>query len=182
MTIPYSIAIMWKGNRAKNFALILFASFVSIAVLRFLFIRFSNENGLAPCKFDSEQFYDCTPLVQKDGSRYTNDRVLKIVVMTKDEWPLSRAWALYHGFVFGVRNVYVIDGSTDPRQKMFMMYLKSLGFNILFTQAGLDELENIITKVLHGLRKSCDFLMKLDTDEFLALYYSLTRAILFKII
>ena len=163
---------MWKGNRTKIFALILLSSFVFIAILRYFLMIRNRENA---CKFDSEQFYECIPLVQNDGTRYTNDRVLKIVVMTKDDWPLSRAWALYHGFVFGVHNLYIIDGSTDPRQKMFLTYLKALGFNVLFSQAGLDKLETVITRLMHALRKSCDFLMKLDTDEFLALYNPSTR-------
>ena len=121
------------------------------------------------CNFDSKQTFDCTPLLH-NGIRLTKDRVLKIVLMTKNEWPLSRSWVLYHGLVFGFNNIYVIDGSNDPRQIKYMVYLKSLGYNILFSQADLNSLEKVISKLMRSLRKSCDFLLKLDTDEFLAVY------------
>ena len=36
--------------------------------------------------------------------------LLKIFMMHKDEWPLIKSWILYHGFNFGFKNLYILDG------------------------------------------------------------------------
>ena len=41
--------------------------------------------------------------------------MLKIFLMTKNEPELLESWIKYHGYIFGLDNIYVLDGSDDSR-------------------------------------------------------------------
>ena len=104
--------------------------------------------------------------------------VLKLVMMTMDEWPLLESWVLYHGEIIGFENLYIIDGSTNPRCISFLRYARDiLGANVLFSNANLNELESLMTRVASDISGSSDFIMKVDTDEFLGIYDNATAAL-----
>ena len=46
---------------------------------------------------------------------------------------------------------------------------KRLGVNVVHTTSNLNQIYGEIQALLHAVSKSCDFLMKVDTDEFMAL-------------
>lgn len=74
----------------------------------------------------------------------------------------------YHGEVFGFQNLYIIDSSTNPLCISFLKHTRDiLGANVIFSNANLNELENIMTKIGSILGGSADFVVKVDTDEFL---------------
>lgn len=52
--------------------------------------------------------------IKKGHLLHPGSKIFKIVVMTKDEWPLIKSWVLYHARIFGGENLYVLDGSTNP--------------------------------------------------------------------
>lgn len=109
-------------------------------------------------------------LQQVNKSRPEN-AVLKLILMTMDEWPMLKSWLLYHGQLLGFENLYVIDASTNPKCVSFLRYARDvLGANILFNNANLNQLEVLITRLASDIRGSSDFIMKVDTDEFLGVY------------
>lgn len=96
--------------------------------------------------------------------------VIKIIMMTMDEWPLLKSWVLYHGYLLGFENLYIIDASTDPRCISFLRYSKDiLGVNVIFSNANLNQLEGLITNIANSIGGSSDAILKMDTDEFLVI-------------
>jgi hypothetical protein len=59
--------------------------------------------------------------------------------MTKNEFELLEDWIKYHGFIFGLDNIHILDGSDDPR--IFELYKKyvPLGLNVHHSDTGLDQ-------------------------------------------
>ena len=88
--------------------------------------------------------------------------------MTKNEIELLEDWLKYHGHLFGLENIHVLDGSDD--QRVFDVYdkYKPLGLNVHFSSTGLNGLAEELTLLMHAHKGSNNFLIKLDTDEFLA--------------
>jgi len=99
-----------------------------------------------------------------------NTTALKLLLMTKDEWPMIQKWILYHGRMLGFVNLYVIDGSTDARCVEFLQKQArdEWGVNVIFSQANLNHLSTILTQVAHTLAPTADVIIKMDSDEFLA--------------
>jgi len=98
-------------------------------------------------------------------------RVMKIVLMTKDECPPLMDWTLYHGKLIGFHNLYIIDSSTDKHCTSFLMHARdSFGVNVLFSPADLSQVETELNTVMGHLAGSSDFMIKVDTDDFVALY------------
>lgn len=93
---------------------------------------------------------------------------LKIFLMTKNEIGMLEDWIIYHGSIFGYKNLYILDGSDDPR--VFEIYDRyaNRGINIFFSTTSLDGLARELTELMHSHKGENNFLIKLDTDEFLA--------------
>lgn len=107
----------------------------------------------------------------KTSRRSDNKTILKIVSMSKNEWPLIRDWTLYHGKLVGFENLYIVDGSTDPQSISFLAQARDhLGVNVIFTSAGLNQFERILGQLGSQISKASDFILKADPDEFLVAY------------
>jgi hypothetical protein len=93
---------------------------------------------------------------------------VKLFLMTKNEIELLEDWLKYHGYLFGLENIHVLDGSDD--QRVFDIYdkYKPLGLRVHFSSVGLNGLADELTLLMHAHKGSNNFLIKLDTDEFLA--------------
>ena len=95
-------------------------------------------------------------------------RTMKIILMTRDDWPLIRSWVLYHADVFSGENIYILDGSSDERQLQFMrLAVQRLKVNYFRSSANLNTLEVLIQELFANLALSCDFITKVDADEFI---------------
>ena len=91
---------------------------------------------------------------------------------------MLKSWLLYHGQLLGFENLYVIDASTNPKCFSFLRYARDvLGANILFNNANLNQLEVLMTRLASDISGSSDFIMKVDTDEFLGVYDNTTTAL-----
>ena len=102
-------------------------------------------------------------------------RIAKIVLMTKDEWPLLQEWTLYHGELIGFENLYILDGSTDPKCLAFLIRARDeWGANVVFTKANLNRLARLIDSVFKFAAPSSDIMLKVDTDEFLTMWTNST--------
>lgn len=99
---------------------------------------------------------------------HAGPRITKVVLMTKDEFPLVRAWVLHHAHIFGPRNVYVIDSSAaGGPAALFLADAARAGVNVFQTQLNLNDLRAAINGLFRALAPTADFLIKLDTDELL---------------
>lgn len=65
----------------------------------------------------------------------------------------------------------LVDSSENSECKAFLIYARDiLGVNVLFSSANLNKLEKIMTRVGRDLSGSSDYILKMDTDEYLAVY------------
>lgn len=101
---------------------------------------------------------------------HASQKIMKIILMTMNEWPLLKSFVLYHAEVFGAENVYVFDSSTRADIRQFLDVAKAdLGVNVLYVGPTFDEALESFNSVMTELKPCADFLVKLDTDEFLVL-------------
>ena len=106
--------------------------------------------------------------IKKGHVLHPGPKTFKIVVMTKDEWPLIRSWVLYHAKIFGGENLYVLDGSSDPDQIRFLQdAARRLNVVVFFTKSNLHQLQGEINNIMRSIANSTDFLTKVDSDEFI---------------
>ena len=166
-------------------------------LLSFLTVYSLNQE----CKFDNNQTFTCNSIFDWKYYRTFNKldninssstawshflstgislglpihpppRVIKLILLTKDEWPMLKSWVLYHGNLVGYNNLYIISGCTEYKPLQFLAQVKHIHptINILYTQAGLDKLNKYIQSIFTQLRYSTDLITKFDTDEFISLY------------
>lgn len=98
------------------------------------------------------------------------ERILKIVLITKNELPLLKSWVLHHGSIFGFDNLHILDSSDDAAVLKVLEDARKLGVDVVTQSANLNELESQINEKMEKIKARCDFMIKLDTDELLALY------------
>lgn len=111
---------------------------------------------------------------------HSGNRIVKVILMTKDEFLLVRDFILYHVHLFGPENIYVIDGSSSSSKarKFLDGPARSIGVTVFWLpEATLEETGDAFNTVFRSLRWSSDFIIKLDTDEFLGLGLPLTSDI-----
>jgi len=103
--------------------------------------------------------------------------MLKIFLLTKNEPELLESWIKYHGHFFGLGNIYVLDGSDDSQVLRVYEKFQPLGLTVTFSSSGLNELADELTELMHLYKGEGNFLIKMDTDEFLAYTPSLDSVI-----
>jgi len=122
---------------------------------------------------DTKNDEELTVFAKTDGIKHGHmlhpyQKIFKFVIVTKDEWPLIRSWILYHAYIFGGENLYVMDGSTNSDQISFLKNAaKRLGVVVFFTKSNLNQLETEMNSLMLSIADSTDFLTKSDTDEFI---------------
>lgn len=84
---------------------------------------------------------------------------------------MLRSWVLHHGDLLGFENIHVIDNSDDVRAVEYLRRsVSKYGMSVNFSTAGMMQLSDEMTKAALGMRSQCEFIFKLDTDEFLAVH------------
>ena len=94
--------------------------------------------------------------------------MVKIFLMTKNEPEMIEDWLIYHGYLFGLENIHILDASDDQHVIGIYEKYQAWGLNVHFSACGLDQIESELTKLMSYYRGENSFLIKLDTDEFLA--------------
>lgn len=106
--------------------------------------------------------------------RYVNadgQRIMKILLITKNERYLIKSWVLHHGRIFGFDNLHILDSSDDPVTLEFLRHARDrLGVDVTFSSADLNDIEAQFNRKLESMKEVSDFMIKLDTDELLVLY------------
>jgi hypothetical protein len=91
--------------------------------------------------------------------------------MTKNEWPTLRSWVLHHGDLVGFENLHVIDNSDEADSVEYIRRcIAKYGIAVNFSKKGMEDKDEELTSTALGMRSHCDFIFKLDTDEFLGVY------------
>ena len=151
------------------------------------------------CDFGNNQSYPCAPLfdphfyckahttmaglntqecaahflsvgVPQGARAHEGPRSLQIVLMTKNEWPLLKSWVLYHAELLGGHNLNIIDGSDLSEVRDFLNRVRdNLGVRVIFSKADLNGMTAEMNRVFTIVKPMSDFIIKLDTDEFLTL-------------
>ena len=95
--------------------------------------------------------------------------IAKVFTVTKNETDLIESFILYHGKMFGYRNIIIIDRmSTCPIVKgVYYKYIKQ-GVTIVYENSKIPQ-GVLLTKYMNQYKKACKFLIGLDTDEFIYL-------------
>ena len=97
---------------------------------------------------------------------------VKIFCVTKNEYDLIEHFIVYYGYLFGYNNLIIIDNnSTDELVlKIYDKYIK-LGITVVY-EPNYDGIGQAVmfNKYMSLEKSNCDFLIGLDTDEFLFSY------------
>lgn len=104
------------------------------------------------------------------GVPHSGDMILKILLMTANEFDLAKLWISHHGRLVGYHNLYILDSSTGDDLINLRNLAEDWGINYYYTSRSLNELDTVMTDILISIKYSSDFLLKLDTDEFLVIY------------
>lgn len=103
--------------------------------------------------------------------QHAGPKIFKVILMTKNDWPLLKSWVLHHSHVFGGENLYIVDASTREEVVAFLQEASiRLGVHVLHSTANLNSVGDEINQLMATLGPTCDFMTKLDTDEFIILY------------
>ena len=95
---------------------------------------------------------------------------MKIILatMVKDEVDIIEEWIIYHGKIFGYKNLFIVDNmSSDGTYNICKKYNSKYGVNI---QKHEDYKEKgiIMTKIFN--ENKCDIFFPIDIDEFIVYY------------
>jgi hypothetical protein len=96
--------------------------------------------------------------------------------MVKGEVDIVEDWVLYHGQIFGFRNIYVIDNmSLDGTYESLLMLKKKYGINVTrlpdYTKKG-----EYMTMLLRSISNN-ELVFPIDIDEFIVYYDKKTNTI-----
>jgi len=97
---------------------------------------------------------------------------VKVFCMTRDEYDLIEHFILYYGYLFGYENVIIIDNNSINIHvlEVYEKYIK-LGLKVFYESNYKENGQgDAFTKYMHLEKSNCDFLVGLDTDEFLFTY------------
>jgi len=95
--------------------------------------------------------------------------IIKVFVFTKNEYDMIEDFIKFYGGLFGYENVVVIDNrSTDERVLEVYKKYMPLGLTNLYTEGrNMQNHSAIMTEYMKSFKDHCDFVIPLDTDEFM---------------
>jgi hypothetical protein len=94
--------------------------------------------------------------------------MIKIFTFVKNEEAIINDWLLYHSYLFGCKNLYVVDHSSTDKTGIILERWKKLGVNV-FKSHERFKMKSIILSTLMKKNSQRDFIIPLDADEFLSL-------------
>lgn len=94
---------------------------------------------------------------------------VKVFCMTRDEYDIIEDFMAYYGYLFGYHNVYIIDNmSRDPRVLEAYDRYSRMGVTVVQEESfEKDDQAAAYTKHMKPHKEDCEFMLGLDTDEFL---------------
>ena len=102
--------------------------------------------------------------------------MVKVFTMVKGEDDIVKDWVLYHGNLFGYKNLYVIDNlSRDGTYEILVELKKQYGINI-FRADDFKKKGDYLTKLIRIYCKN-EYAFPIDIDEFIVVYDKNTNQI-----
>lgn len=96
---------------------------------------------------------------------------VKVVLLTKDEYDLIDDFIEYYSYLFGVKNIVIVDnGSTDPRVLATYAKLLPEGLTVIQDASPFHNASVFMTNHIHTIistNPETEWIMCLETDEFL---------------
>lgn len=93
--------------------------------------------------------------------------MVKIFCIQKDESDILEDWILYHKYLFGEENINIIDHDSSDGS---IDIIKKHGVNYRNHSGPFHEKSKILSDWMKEERSGCEFLIPLDSDEFISLY------------
>lgn len=100
------------------------------------------------------------------------DKVLaKVILITKDENALVGDFLQYYGALFGAENVLVIDNGSSADSPVHQAYHRHVeaGGEVRLDTRPFRDAVNFMSEHMQSLRETCEFILPLETDEFIFL-------------
>jgi hypothetical protein len=93
--------------------------------------------------------------------------IIKVLCLTKNEYDVIERFIQYYGFLVGFDNVHIIDnGSTNPLVLDVYDKYRKLGLHVLTDVFPWSQKEVCARMTAHARSLECDWLLPVDTDEF----------------
>ena len=93
---------------------------------------------------------------------------VKVIVLSRNEYDLIEDFLTYYGALVGFENIVVIDNdSDDGRVLQIYKEFVSRGVTLEKTSKGMTQMSEIMTDAILRHRDTADFIIPVDTDEFL---------------
>lgn len=95
--------------------------------------------------------------------------IVKLFTMVKDEDDIIEDWVKYHGYLFGYKNLHIVDNySTDNTYTILQKY-ESKGVNV-YRNKYYKRKGKIMSHLMNQNRDETSFLYPIDSDEFIVLF------------
>lgn len=98
---------------------------------------------------------------------------IKIVCTTRNEYDLVEDFVLYHSHIVGFENIVLVDnGSDHPDIPDLLNSFRDWGVEVIEApeRTGGAWQNVLMTKVIHQIKDRCDYVVPIDTDEFMVSY------------
>lgn len=94
------------------------------------------------------------------------------VVVQKNEVDCLRPWVMYHGYLLGMENIYILDNNSDnPIVLEMLEYFREIGITIHSVPADrpFEQRGSYTAEFIQSIEKriNYDFIFPMDCDEFL---------------
>jgi hypothetical protein len=109
-----------------------------------------------------------------------NEGLTQIFTVHNNEPTLLSDWIQYHGRIFGIQNLHVIDDNSDPELKVILHGFRDLGMHLyeakeivpgfMFKQSKWLALSMVMQAVKISKRPLSKLLLPIDVDEFITSY------------
>jgi hypothetical protein len=93
---------------------------------------------------------------------------VKLFCMQKDEEDILEDWIIYHSYLFGIENLYLIDNNSKSTSLQILRKYQQLGLN-LSQQPDYSKKGDYLCDLIKQTQDQCDLAIPLDLDEFIAM-------------
>ena len=94
--------------------------------------------------------------------------VVKIFCIKKNEDDILEDWILYHSYLFGVNNLYIVDNNSNEESLIILRKYEQHGLNVC-QRPDYSKKGDYLYELIKQNERTCDIAIPLDIDEFIAI-------------